>query len=96
MVQVLALWWRGDCLCGVLEVLPTPGGKRVRDAYAAGALLGASVRAWTSLASERGRHLASADLQIIAYARARALGTAFSPAAYSSTLLHECNTACLL
>ena len=45
MLQVLALWWRGDCLCGVLEVLQTPGGRRVRDTYAAGALLGASVHA---------------------------------------------------
>ena len=78
-LQVLALWWRGDCLCGVLEILRTPGGKRVRDAYAAGALLGASVRAWTSLASEHGRHLASEDLQIIAYGPPHAFGRAAQP-----------------
>ena len=78
--QVLALWWRGDCLCGVLEVLHTPGGKRVRDTYAAGALLGASVRAWSSLASERGRHLASEDLKIIAYALLVLLAELLSPA----------------
>ena len=68
ILQVLAVWWRGDCLCGVLEVLPTPEGERVRGIYAAGALLGASVRAWTSLASERGRHLVPEDLRILAYA----------------------------
>lgn len=96
VLQVLALWWRGDCLCGVLEILQTQGGKRIRDVYAEGELLGASVRAWTSLASEHGRHVASADLQIIAYAPARAFAELLSHATYSSSILQVCNTDCLL
>lgn len=63
---MLALWWCGTCLHGVLEVLPTPSGQRVRDLYEGGALLGASARTWTSL--ERagdGCCVALEDLRII-------------------------------
>ena len=65
--QVLALWWRGSCLYGVLEVLPTPSGHSVRELYEGGALLGASARAWTSLACAGGGCCAALeDLRVIA------------------------------
>ncbi len=64
--QALALWWRGNCLYGVLEVLLTPSGQSVRELYEGGALLGASARAWTSLAcTGSGCCAALADLRII-------------------------------
>ena len=65
--QVLALWWRGSCLYGVLEVLPTPSGHSVRELCEGGALLGASARAWTSLACAGGGCCAALeDLRVIA------------------------------
>ncbi len=65
--QVLALWWRGNCLYGVLEVLRTPSGYSVRELYEGGALLGASARAWTALACAGGGFcLTLADLRIFA------------------------------
>ncbi len=64
---MLALWWRGNCLYGVLEVLPTPSGHSVRELYEGGALLGASARAWTSLACAGGGCCAAlGDLRVIA------------------------------
>jgi hypothetical protein len=57
---------RGNCLYGVVEVLLTPSGQSVRELYEGGALLGASARAWTSLAcADSGCCAALADLRII-------------------------------
>jgi len=63
---VLALWWRGNCLYGVVEALLTPSGQSVRELYEGGALLGASARAWTSLAcADSGCCAVLADLRVI-------------------------------
>ncbi len=65
--QVLALWWRGNRLYGVLEVLRTPSGHSVRELCEEGALLGASARAWTSLVCAGGGCCAALeDLRVIA------------------------------
>lgn len=66
---MLALWWYGRGLYGVLEVLPTPAGDSVRDVYASGALLGASMRAWASLScAADSRSAVQDDLQLLGYA----------------------------
>ena len=63
---MLALWWRGNCLCGVLEVLLTLWPMRsraVRGRRSAGRI----ARAWASLArADGGCCAALADLRIIA------------------------------
>ena len=47
-MQVLAIWWRGRDLMGLIQVLPTPAGKLVQQLYEAGGAVGASIRGWSS------------------------------------------------
>ncbi|GAX75735.1 hypothetical protein CEUSTIGMA_g3178.t1 [Chlamydomonas eustigma] len=50
--QVLEVWWRGDQLLGVIEILPTPSGLLLWELYSQGIKLGVSSRGWASLRSD--------------------------------------------
>lgn len=48
-LQVLAVWWMGDALHGVVALLNTPAGQLAAQLLRDGHRLGASARCWTSL-----------------------------------------------
>lgn len=43
------MYWDGDSLMGVIEVLPTPSGKLLTELYREGCQVGVSSRGWASL-----------------------------------------------
>ncbi|KAK9818008.1 hypothetical protein WJX72_005645 [[Myrmecia] bisecta] len=65
--QVLALWWRGDELYGIAEVLDTPAGRLARELYMRGYCFGASSRGWSSVAPEVDVKVVLDDLQLITF-----------------------------
>ena len=65
-VQVLALWWQGHALHGVLGLLDTPAGRLAAALLSSGQRLGASLRCWTSLQHESsGASVVLDDCQLI-------------------------------
>jgi hypothetical protein len=41
---VLKIWWKGDDLCGAVQILETPSGKILKELFKAGITLGISSR----------------------------------------------------
>ena len=52
--QVLAMWWQGQALHGVVGLLDTPAGHAAAVLLSSGQRLGASLRCWTSLQRSQG------------------------------------------
>lgn len=50
--QVLEVRWKGDCLWGTIEILPTPSGLLLWELYSQGIKLGVSSRGWASLRTD--------------------------------------------
>jgi hypothetical protein len=48
-LQVLAVWWQGPALHGIMRLLETPAGRLAALLLADGQHLGASMRCWTSV-----------------------------------------------
>ena len=42
--NVLKIWWKGDDLCGAVQILETPSGKILKELFKAGITLGISSR----------------------------------------------------
>ncbi|CAK0750117.1 hypothetical protein CVIRNUC_001965 [Coccomyxa viridis] len=52
--QVIALWWKGLALHGIVRLLATTAGQKARDMLEKGCRLGASARCWGSVEITRG------------------------------------------
>ncbi len=47
--NVLKIWWKGDDLCGAVQILETPSGKILKELFKAGITLGISSRGMGSV-----------------------------------------------
>eukprot|EP00873_Tetraselmis_striata_P014911 jgi/Tetstr1/435175/TSEL_002631.t1 len=66
--QVLEVYWDGDSLMGVIEVLPTPSGNLLMELYREGCQVGVSSRGWASLKeSPRGCITVQGDFELITF-----------------------------
>lgn len=66
--KVLEVYWDGDSLMGVIEVLPTPSGNLLMELYREGCQVGVSSRGWASLKeSPRGCITVQGDFELITY-----------------------------
>lgn len=67
LAQVLAVWWAGDDLHGVIRLLGTHTGRQAAQLLSSGHRLGASARCWTSLEphAASGGHLVQSDCRLI-------------------------------
>ncbi|EIE24298.1 hypothetical protein COCSUDRAFT_62800 [Coccomyxa subellipsoidea C-169] len=68
--QIMAVWWRGNQLHGLIRLLDTASGQRAAQQLAAGRQLGASLRSWTSLVPDArsGAHVIQDDMHLITVA----------------------------
>ncbi len=48
-MQILAIWWRGTALHGVIRLLDSEAGHKARSILVYTGRLGASMRCWSSL-----------------------------------------------
>lgn len=67
--QVLQVWWHGDDLHGLVEVLDTPAGRLVRGLYCQGFMFGASSRGWSCTVPQQDYSVIADDFQLFAYAQ---------------------------
>ena len=66
LVQVLQVWWHGDDLHGLIEVLDTPAGRLVRGLYCQGFMFGASSRGWSCTVPQEDYSVIGDDFQLFA------------------------------
>ena len=64
--QVLQVWWHGDDLHGLVEVLDTPAGRLVRGLYCQGFMFGASSRGWSCTVPQQDYSVIADDFQLFA------------------------------
>ena len=66
-MQIMAVWWRGDQLHGLIRLLDTASGRRAAQLLLAGQHLGASSRSWTSLVPDAnsGTDIVQDDMHLI-------------------------------
>ncbi|KAA6427410.1 MAG: hypothetical protein FRX49_02074 [Trebouxia sp. A1-2] len=65
--QVLQVWWHGDDLHGLVEVLDTPAGRLVRGLYCQGFMFGASSRGWSCTLPQEEYSVIGDDFQLFAF-----------------------------
>ncbi|KAL3144950.1 hypothetical protein ABBQ32_003456 [Trebouxia sp. C0010 RCD-2024] len=65
--QVLQVWWHGDDLHGLVEVLDTPAGRLVRGLYCQGFMFGASSRGWSCTVPQQDYSVIADDFQLFAF-----------------------------
>lgn len=65
-LQVLQVWWHGDDLHGLVEVLDTPAGRLVRGLYCQGFMFGASSRGWSCTVPQADYSVIGDDFQLFA------------------------------
>ena len=64
--QVLQVWWHGDDLHGLVEVLDTPAGRLVKGLYCQGFMFGASSRGWSCTVPQEDYSVIGDDFQLFA------------------------------
>jgi len=52
VAQILAVWWKGGTLHGLIRLLNTEAGQHAKRLLCTGYKLGASSRCWTSLETD--------------------------------------------
>ncbi|BDA45994.1 probable prohead core protein protease [Coccomyxa sp. Obi] len=67
--QIMAVWWKGDELHGLIRLLDTASGRRAARLLEAGQHLGASSRSWTSLVpdADSGTDIVQDDMHLITF-----------------------------
>ena len=65
--NVLKMWWKGDDLCGAVQILDTPSGKILKSLFEAGITLGISSRGVGSVQNMGGNTVVQEDFQLICF-----------------------------
>ena len=67
MMQIMAVWWKGNELHGLIRLLDTASGRRAARLLETGRHLGASSRSWTSLLPDAssGNDVVQDDMHLI-------------------------------
>jgi len=65
--NIREIFWQGDDLIGVVEVLPTPSGNILKELLRSNILLGISSRGMGSVKEDRGRTMVQDDFELLCW-----------------------------
>jgi len=65
--NVKKMWWDGDSLMGMVEVLGTPAGNILKELFKAGITLGISSRGMGTTREHEGKTLVNDDFELVAF-----------------------------